>query len=207
VAGCGDERPAAAAPDPAVGLSGATSNGGRLPRPATRCSNPNGIVILQPKVARPELPWVTDSDMNSTATRLWQISRVAGTGMAATALRLEIICGRWTRVARLSRRSAAKADASRPWALGQITLPQSYLWETIFPSGSDIIPPRVAESGPAIFPSAASMLMVALVVAVIPATSLLNRPTNIEPLLAVRVFGQLPRISMSLHVSVQLFCK
>jgi hypothetical protein len=64
-------------------------------RPTRELSvNPNGIASSSPRLARQRLPWVTDYQIINRNAVVVNIARDGRTGMAATALRLGIFCGR-----------------------------------------------------------------------------------------------------------------
>jgi hypothetical protein len=56
--------------------------------------NPKGIVTSSPRLARQRLPWVIVKQMINRNAVVANVARNGRTGLAATALRLEIICGR-----------------------------------------------------------------------------------------------------------------
>jgi len=57
-------------------------------------ANPEGIAASNPRLARQRLPWVIVKQIINRNAVVATVARDGRTGMSATALRLEIICGR-----------------------------------------------------------------------------------------------------------------
>ena len=57
-------------------------------------ANPKGIVTSSPRLARQRLPWVIVQQIINRNAVVANVERDERTGIATTALRLEMICGR-----------------------------------------------------------------------------------------------------------------
>jgi len=62
-------------------------------------NNPKGIATSSPRLARQRLPWVIVKQIINRNAVVANVARNRWMEMAATALRLEMICGRCERVA------------------------------------------------------------------------------------------------------------